>query len=213
MSTCGVDPTIASQLVQDGWTTQSFACAALDLESFDRLWQDLFSDTELSLLQKASVRAANLARIKKRPSVMTGITGRTCLGTQYPTLEVREGDWVDVGDDADVENAELETKVQSLATEASKRVQSDETYKFFITVSRRAGHRRLHLVGCFVKPSNCCEVRLCNTVTAEEFDSICRACKKRMLQESGKDTPGESSSTASSCILTASSCILNRWRQ
>ena len=42
MSTCGVDPTIASQLVQDGWTTQSFACAALDLESFDRLWQDLF---------------------------------------------------------------------------------------------------------------------------------------------------------------------------
>ena len=41
MSTCGVDPTIASQLVQDGWTTQSFACAALDLESFDRLWQDL----------------------------------------------------------------------------------------------------------------------------------------------------------------------------
>ena len=58
MSTCGVDPTIASQLVQDGWTTQSFACAALDLESFDRLWQDLFSDTELSLLQKASVRAA-----------------------------------------------------------------------------------------------------------------------------------------------------------
>ncbi|CAL1132800.1 unnamed protein product [Cladocopium goreaui] len=58
MSTCGVDPTIASQLVQDGWTTQSFACAALDLESFDRLWQDLFADTELSLLQKASVRAA-----------------------------------------------------------------------------------------------------------------------------------------------------------
>ena len=55
MSTCGVDPTIASQLVQDGWTTQSFACAALDLESFDRLWQDLFADTELSLLQKASV--------------------------------------------------------------------------------------------------------------------------------------------------------------
>lgn len=38
----------------------------------------------------------------------------------------------------------------------------------------------------------------CVTVTSEEFDSICRACKKRMLQEAGKDTPEESSSTASS---------------
>ena len=65
-------------------------------------------------------------------------------------------------------------------------------------MSRRAGHRWLHLVGCFVKPDNCCEVRLCNTVTSEEFDSICRACKKRMLQEAGKDTPEESSSIASS---------------
>ena len=172
---------------------------AVNRSIVEGLDEEYFEDDAISsLCQTAVNNGANLARIKKRHSVMTGITGRTCLGTQYPTLEVREGDWVDVGDDADVENAELEIKVQSLATEASKRVQSDETYKFFITVSRRAGHRRLHLVGCFVKPSNCCEVRLRNTVTAEEFDSICRACKKRMLQESGKDTPEESSSTASS---------------
>ena len=151
-----------------------------------------------SLCQTAVNNGANPARIKKRHNVMTGITGRTCLGMSYPTLEVREGDWVDIGDDADVENAELEVKVQSQAKDVSGQAQSEGTYKFFITVSRRAGHRRLHLVGCFVKPSNCCEVRLCNTVTAEEFDSICRACKKRMLQEAGKDTPEESSSTASS---------------
>ena len=160
---------------------------------------EYFEDEAISsLCQTAVNNGANPARIKKRHNVMTGITGRTCLGMSYPTLEVREGDWVDIGDDADVENAELEVKVQSQAKDVSGQAQSEGTYKFFITVSRRAGHRRLHLVGCFVKPSNCCEVRLCNTVTAEEFDSICRACKKRMLQEAGKDTPEESSSTASS---------------
>ena len=58
MSTCGVDPALASQLVQEGWTPQSFACAALDLQSFERLWEELLPDSELSLLQKAAVRAA-----------------------------------------------------------------------------------------------------------------------------------------------------------
>ena len=47
-------------------------------------------------------------RIKKRHSVMMAITGRTCLGMQHPTLEVRDDDWVDIDDGAAVENAELE---------------------------------------------------------------------------------------------------------
>ena len=94
-------------------------------------------------------------------------------------------------------------KARQDESQAAKVANADEAQKFFITVSRRGGHRRLHLVGCFVKPSNCCEVRLCNTVTAEDFDSICRACRKRMLQETGKDTPEESSSTASSSSTNA----------
>ena len=161
--------------------------------------EEYFEDEAISsLCATAENNGANPTRIRKRHTVMMAITGRTCLGMEYPTLEVREGDWVDVGDDAAVENAELEMAVQTHVSESAKHLQTKESHKFFITVSRRAGHRRLHLVGCFVKPSNCCEVRLCNTVTAEEFDSICRACKKRMLQEAGKDTPEESSSTASS---------------
>ena len=57
-SACGVEPLIASQLVQMGWTAQSFACVALDMESFDKLWMELLPEEELSLLQKASLRAA-----------------------------------------------------------------------------------------------------------------------------------------------------------
>ena len=97
----------------------------------------------------------------------------------------------------------LEEKARQDDSQSQKVSGADEAQKFFITISRRGGHRRLHLVGCFVKPSNCCEVRLCNTVTAEDFDSICRACRKRMLQDTGKDTPEESSSTASSSSTEA----------
>ena len=43
MSACGVEPVIASQLVQMGWTVQTFACAAVNLEAFDRLWPEFFS--------------------------------------------------------------------------------------------------------------------------------------------------------------------------
>ena len=129
---------------------------------------------------------------------MGNFTGRNCLCMAYPTLEVREGDWVDMGDEFVDDAIELEQKVQEHALAEKKSSDAAESYKYFITVSRRAGYKRLHLVGCFVKPGNCCEVRMCNEVTAEEFDSICRACKKRMLQEAGKDTPEESSSTASS---------------
>ena len=160
---------------------------------------EYFEDDAMSSLCKAAeLGGANPNRIKKRHTVMGGFTGRNCLGMLYPTLEVRDGDWVDAGDEFADEAIELEQKVQEHALAEAKSAAAAESFKYFITVSRRAGFKRLHLVGCFVKPGNCCEVRMCNEVTADEFDSICRACKKRMLQEAGKDTPEESSSTASS---------------
>ena len=120
---------------------------------------EYFEDEALdSLCKTAEDNGANPARIRKRHNVM--------LGMQYPTLERREGDWIDVGDDFTTETLMLEEAVQDQAKVVAKHVESAETHKYFITISRRAGHRRLHLVGCFVKPSNCCEVRLCSTVTA-----------------------------------------------
>ena len=43
MSACGVDPSIASQLIQMGWTVQSFACAALDMQELDKNCGQRFS--------------------------------------------------------------------------------------------------------------------------------------------------------------------------
>lgn len=130
---------------------------------------------------------------------MNSVSGKNCLGSVYPVLTIRdEGSQVipDVEDDTDI--VLLEGKARSAMAVGSEREAVAESSKYFITVSRRAGHRRLHLVGCFVKPSNCMEVRMFNALTAEDFDSICRACRKKMLLESGKETPEESSSTASS---------------
>ena len=71
--------------------------------------EEYFEDEAItSLCQTAENSGANPMRIKKRHSVMMAITGRTCLGMQHPTLEVRDDDWVDIDDGAAVENAELE---------------------------------------------------------------------------------------------------------
>ncbi len=110
----------------------------------------------------------------------------------YPTLDVSEVGDVEVVDDTP-ELDELDALIDRQAPFVEPKVS-----KYFITISRRTAFRRLHMVGCFVKPSHCMEVRYLDEVLVEEFDSICRACKRKMLQESGKE-PGElSSSTASS---------------
>ena len=67
--------------------------------------------------------------------------------------------------------------------------------------------RRLHLVGCYVKPSRCGEVRYSNEVGTDDFDSVCRSCKKKMLAESGRGPQDESSSTASSSSTEPSDAL------
>eukprot|EP00435_Cladocopium_sp_Y103_P036749 s3393_g9.t1 len=151
-----------------------------------------------NLCKTAEDGGANPRRIRKRHAIMNNLTGRHSLGGTFPTLEVRQGDWDDVQDFTDDQIALIQEKSQEMARGADEKSSSSSSPKYFITVSRRAGHRRLHLTGCFVKPTNCCEVRMCHSVTNEDFDSVCRACKKKMLQDCGKDAPDESSSTASS---------------
>ncbi|CAK9015988.1 Uncharacterized protein SCF082_LOCUS12985 [Durusdinium trenchii] len=152
-----------------------------------------------SLCKAAESSGANPNRIRKRHAVMNALSGRHCLGLVYPTLVIHEDDWALAEDPADiVELPVLEDDARKMLELSSRRDTAAESSKYFVTVSRRTGHRRLHLMGCFVKPSKCCEVRLCNSVTADDFDSICRACRKRMIAETGRDAPEESSSTASS---------------
>ena len=166
---------------------------------------EYFEDEAIdSLCTTAEANGANPRRIRKRHSIMNNLTGRHCLGGVYPTLEQRQGDWEDVQDLTEDQLALLHEKTLQMEADAQKESLSGEPPKYFVTISRRARHRRLHLHGCFVKPSNCCEVRLCQAVTNEDFDSVCRACKKKMLLESGKEPQEDSSSTASSSSTVCS---------
>ena len=121
---------------------------------------------------------------------MAGWSGRHCLGGVYPTLVVNDDDWQDqAGDDA-----ELELAVQVAALSQKITASQAQCTKYFITVSRRNCLRRLHLSGCFVKPDRCVEVTCLDQVNTDDFDSVCQACKKKILAECGRDNGDQSSS-------------------
>ena len=166
---------------------------------------EYFEDEAIDALAKfADEKGFNPLRIKKRHTCLNNLTGKNSLGGTYPTFALGlDGieDWQEIPDEPHellrvAETAEESGRMGDAADESS--------FKFFVTVSRRQGLRRLHLVGCFVKPSRCSEVRYSNEIGPEDFDSICRSCKKKMLLEGGKDTPEESSSTASSSSTESS---------
>lgn len=69
LSECGVTPQTRSVLIADGWTIENFSCAASDEKSLDEIWTELVPDADLSLLQKAALRAAyKRCRAKMDPS-------------------------------------------------------------------------------------------------------------------------------------------------
>eukprot|EP00435_Cladocopium_sp_Y103_P008878 s4940_g2.t1 len=158
--------------------------------------QEYFEDEAIDRLCKyAEAAGANPNRIRKRHAVMNNLTGKHCLGGMFPTLEVLPDDFFLLGENEDDELT-LAANIQD--QKAKDEAAPSESTKFFVTISRRTAFRRLHLTGCFVKPSNCSKVRLLDEVRDEDLDSICRACKRKMLAENGKEGGEESSSTASS---------------
>lgn len=121
--------------------------------------------------------------------------GSPRLGGVFPTLQVLPDDWDEAEDCGDTE-ANLADKVAMLA--AKEALASQQTAKYFVTISQRTAMRRLHMSGCFVRPDRCCEVVFMDEVSPDSFESICQACKKRMMADCGKDPPELSSSTSSS---------------
>eukprot|EP00435_Cladocopium_sp_Y103_P007722 s5258_g2.t1 len=153
------------------------------------------------LCDAAESSGANPNRIRKRHSPMSMWTGRHCLGGVYPTLEILEDDWQEP-EDIDESDASLLGAVAAI-TEKGTSSKPQES-KYFITISRRTCLRRLHLNGCFVKPDRCCEVLFTDSVSSDEFDTICQACKKKMLAECGRDDADLSGSSTASSSSTAS---------
>lgn len=162
--------------------------------------QGYCEDEAIERLCKTAERGgANPARIRKRHVVMSSFLNGS-LGGSYPTLEVSADDWDVIQEAMPDDEVSLAAKVAASSKEVANRVEDEAKFQFFITTSRRTSFRRLHLVGCFVKPSRCCDVRLTDQVTVDDFDGVCRPCKRRMVAQ-GKDVDhqlDESSSTASS---------------
>ena len=72
--------------------------------------------------------------------------------------------------------------------------------KFWYSVSRRSGFRRLHLVnGCSVLPWTAREAVYVSGVDEAQADAWCKTCRKRLneVTEQGSSSSGSSSSTES----------------
>lgn len=79
----------------------------------------------------------------------------------------------------------------------------DDHAPFFVTISKRTRHRKLHSwAGCHVMPWQCKEVELVHSLSKGIADSVCRTCASKaglVLPESSADSSssGDSSSTES----------------
>ena len=93
----------------------------------------------------AADAGANPNRIKKRHTVLSSWMGKVSLGGVYPTLEVLPDDW-----DPDSQGDSPDVLAEKVAEHALKEsLEKPPAAKYFVTVSRRVGLRRLHLTGCF----------------------------------------------------------------
>ena len=86
-------------------------------------------------------------------------------------------------------------------------VGEDEHLKglYFVTISRRTGFRRLHMVGgCHVHAEKCQQTVMLNSIDNASFDAACKVCKSKLKalasdpEDSSSSSGGTSSSTQSS---------------
>eukprot|EP00435_Cladocopium_sp_Y103_P016219 s4687_g4.t1 len=83
-------------------------------------------------------------------------------------------------------------------------VEEDSTY--FVTVSRRTGFRRLHVVGrCHVHAERCQQTEFVDSLSNTNFDAICRVCKKFLKEQADTGSDSSSSSDGSSSSTSAES--------
>ena len=88
LSECGVDPTLASQLVQEGWTSQNFAMVVNSKEEFNEGIWDQLCNSPISLVQRSNLKVAwqQLQPDSTSTSRDSNIAG-------MPTASAPEGSW------------------------------------------------------------------------------------------------------------------------
>ena len=75
--------------------------------------------------------------------------------------------------------------------------------RYFITICRRTGFRRLHVVGaCHVKAERCQQVVDVESLEEQNFDAICKFCKKSLKEATGEEIEQSSSSSTGESTST-----------
>lgn len=89
--------------------------------------------------------------------------------------------------DPDTENEEIDDQESAERQDEIEAEANVGHGKYFITVSRRTGFRRLHVVGsCHVKAERCQQVVDVDSLEGQSFDAICKFCKKGLKQLTGE---------------------------
>ena len=106
--------------------------------------------------------------------------------------------------DTDHETENVDVLEIGKAVEEMEKQEERSMSKYFVTVSRRTGLRRLHAhFKCPVRSQRCLDFFNVTSIDETTFDVMCRICKKRLQMDEGKlesessSTSGESSSTES----------------
>ncbi|CAE7386813.1 unnamed protein product [Symbiodinium microadriaticum] len=122
------------------------------------------------------------SQVRRRHIIFEGSKG---LGGTWPTLHVEA-------------DAAAPPSPDHLEVAAGDRGQ------YFVVTSRTTGLRRLHMVGCYVKPENCYHVKFVEHVNLEDVDSICKDCRARMKAQAGQEESDPSSSDTGASEAMAS---------
>ncbi|CAE7505645.1 FCPC [Symbiodinium sp. CCMP2592] len=133
-------------------------------------------DSIKALTDYAAKAGESESQVRRRHTLLEGSKG---LGGSWPTLALEVG------------VAAPPSPVEQVSMPGSRG-------DYFIVTSRTTGLRRLHMLGCYVKPENCYDVKFVNHVGAEDVDNICKDCKARMKAQAGEEESDPSSSDSGS---------------
>ncbi|CAE7377226.1 unnamed protein product [Symbiodinium sp. CCMP2592] len=120
-------------------------------------------DSIKALTDYAAKAGESESQVRRRHTLLEGSKG---LGGSWPTLALEVG------------VAAPPSPVEQVSMPGSRG-------DYFIVTSRTTGLRRLHMLGCYVKPENCYDVKFVSHVGAEDVDNICKDCKARMKAQAG----------------------------
>ena len=122
----------------------------------------------------------------------------------------------------DADSVSDEELIPDEVIEATKEVALGETVGdedqhqglYFVTISRRTGFRRLHLIGgCHVHAEKCQQTVILNSLDSSLFDAACKVCKSKLKDMASERENSSSSSDGSSSSTQSSDRELNREEQ